>query len=341
MNPAHIKTSDYVWVDVRTPAEYRRGHVHGAFNLPLFTDEERAEVGTIYARQGKNAAIERGLELTGPRLAEMSRTGKALSKKGRLMLYCWRGGMRSASVAWLLRLQGVDLEVYPGGYKGYRDVFDDLLGQDWRFVVLGGPTLCGKTDVLKALASRGEQVLDLEGMARHKGSAFGGLGQEPQPGNEEFSNLLHFKMEGFSPDRIVWCEDESLNMGKVVMPRRFYDLLTVSPLLWLERPLEVRIGRGMQEYGQMPSRELAACLEKLRKRMGGDVVNRGLAAIGSGDLPAAIESTLAYYDKTYLFSLRKRPGKIFHRCLAGEQDLDDVCREVLQAACRYIQDNKK
>lgn len=111
MNPAHIKTSDYVWVDVRTPAEYRRGHVHGAFNLPLFTDEERAEVGTIYARQGKNAAIERGLELTGPRLAEMSRTGKALSKKGRLMLYCWRGGMRSASVAWLLRLQGVDLEV--------------------------------------------------------------------------------------------------------------------------------------------------------------------------------------------------------------------------------------
>lgn len=335
MEPARIKTDDYVWVDVRTPSEYRQGHVHGAYNLPLFTDEERAEVGTIYARQGKNTAIERGLELVGPRLADMLRQGKDLSKKGRLMLYCWRGGMRSASVAWLLRLQDMDVQTYPGGYRGYRSAFNGLLEQDWKLAVLGGPTLCGKTEILKRLAEAGEQVLDLEGMAHHKGSAFGGLGQEPQPTNETFSNELHYRMEGFTPERPVWCEDESLNMGKVVMPRGFYDRLVASPIIWVERPEEVRIERGMVEYGCMPAQQLVECFEKLRKRIGGDVANKGIADIGNGNLRQAMRTALRYYDNAYLFSLEKRPGKIAYRC--KEQHTEAICTEVLQFVRQEIE----
>ncbi len=334
-----IRTDDYVWVDVRTPSEYRRGHVPGAYNLPLFTDEERAEVGTLYARQGKYAAIERGLELTGARFADMLRQGKALSQKGRLMLYCWRGGMRSASVAWLLRLQDIDVQVYPGGYRAYRNAFETILRRDWRFFVLGGPTLCGKTEILHRLAQQGEQVLDLEGMAHHKGSAFGALGQELQPGNEEFSNLLHAAMERFSPDRPVWCEDESLNLGKVVLPSSFYALLTSSPLVWVERPMAERIARGMEEYGKMPPSLLVECLLKLQRRMGGDRVRQAVAAVESGCIAQALESTLSYYDKTYLFSLRKRGGEMVHRCVATKEP-DEVCRALLAWADTFMRENK-
>ena len=285
----------------------------GAYSLPLFSNEERAEVGTIYAKSGKFAAIERGLEIVGPRLSRMLRQGKALSRKGKLMVYCWRGGMRSASVAWLLRLENVDLEVYPGGYKGYRRSFSDLLDLGWRFVVLGGPTLCGKTEILKTLAQQGEQVLDLEGMARHKGSAFGGLGQGEQPNNEQFSNLLHFELEKMDPTRIVWCEGESLNIGKVTMPREFYDLLDASPMIHLTIPKESRLQRAMTEYGSMPSKLLEDSFEKIKRRIGLDVAQKGISAIENGDLKTAIALAMDYYDKTYQYALQKRKGPILFR----------------------------
>ncbi len=308
-----IRTEDYIWVDVRSPAEYRQGHVPGAFNLPLFNNEERAEVGTIYAKSGKNAAIERGLEIVGPRLSRMLRQGKALGQKGKLMLYCWRGGMRSASVAWLLRLENVELEVYPGGYKAYRRSFFDLLEAGWRFVVLGGPTLCGKTEILKELSRQGEQILDLEGMARHKGSAFGGLGQGEQPNNEEFSNFLHLALEKLDPKRPVWCEGESLNMGKVVMPKEFFGLIDAAPMVYVEIPQAKRIQRGLQEYGTMPPELLVNCFEKIQRRIGLDVARKGIEAIQKGRLPEAVALAMDYYDKSYRYSLQKRKGPVLFR----------------------------
>ena len=221
--------------------------------------------------------------------------------------------MRSASVAWLLRLENVDLEVYPGGYKGYRRSFSDLLDWGWRFVVLGGPTLCGKTEILKTLARQGEQVLDLEGMARHKGSAFGGLGQGEQPNNEQFSNLLHFELEKMDPTRIVWCEGESLNIGKVTMPREFYDLLDASPMIHLTIPKESRLQRAMTEYGAMPSKLLEDSFEKIKRRIGLDVAQKGVSAIENGDLKTAIALAMDYYDKTYQYALQKRKGPVLFR----------------------------
>lgn len=325
-----IRTDDYIWVDVRTPAEFEQGHVIGACNLPLFTNEERAEVGTLYARSGKNAAIERGLELTGPRLARMLRKGKALSQKGKLMLYCWRGGMRSASVAWLLRLENIELEVYPGGYKAYRNSFSDLLARNWKIVVLSGPTLCGKTEILKEMALLGQQVLDLEGMAHHKGSAFGSLGQDPQPNNEQFSNLLHYRMENFDPDRILWCEAESLNMGKVTIPHAFYALLAQAPCVWVERPREDRIRQAMVEYGTMPEEDLVSCFEKIRRRIGNDIADRCIGQIRRHDIASAVSPALDYYDKAYRYSFSKNPHRELYRCTDGKE-AKQTAEEIIRA----------
>lgn len=313
-----VRTDDYIWVDVRTPAEFEQGHVVGACNLPLFNNEERAEVGTLYARSGKNAALERGLDLVGPRLSRILRKGKALSQKGKLMLYCWRGGMRSASVAWLLRLENIELEVYPGGYKAYRNAFSTLLSEDWKIVVLTGPTLCGKTEILKEMARLGQQVLDLEGMANHKGSAFGGLGQESQPNNEQFSNHLHYLMEKFDPSRILWCEAESLNMGKVTLPQEFYTLIAQAPCVWIEKSREERIRRAMNEYGAMPEEALVSCFEKIRKRIGNDTADRCIAQIRNHDIASAVPPALDYYDKAYLYSFLKNPHRELYRCCDGK-----------------------
>lgn len=324
------KAANIVWVDVRTPSEFEKGHVEGAVNLPLFSDQERAEVGTLYARSGKDAALERGLELTGPRLAQMLRKGKALSMKGKLRLYCWRGGMRSASVAWLLRLENIDVEVYPGGYKAYRNAFSRLMEQEWKIVLLAGPTLCGKTRILEQMAKEGRQVLDLEGLARHKGSAFGGLGQAPQPTNEQFSNRLHALMEGFSPEKILWCEAESLNIGKVTLPSAFYEKIRQAPCVWVESPRPARIRRAVEEYGCMAEEDLAACFEKIRRRIGNDVADRCIRHIRNHDLESAIAPALDYYDKSYLYSLRLAPHKELYRC-TGEKSPQEAAIEILQA----------
>ncbi|MFA7251654.1 MAG: tRNA 2-selenouridine(34) synthase MnmH, partial [Bacteroidales bacterium] len=203
--------------DVRTPAEYEKGHIPGAFLFPLFNNEERAEVGTLYVQEGRSAAVLKGLQLVGPRLEQMARRGLEIAggrpgtaggsaagpdgpaaaggpatyPGGSLLLYCWRGGMRSASVAWLMEKVGIRCYTLENGYKAYRN---HLLGffehLPHPINVLGGLTGSGKTERLLQMAATGEQVIDLEGLANHKGSSFGNLGNPPQPSTEHFQNLL-------------------------------------------------------------------------------------------------------------------------------------------------------
>ena len=159
-------------------SHYASGHIPGAHNIPLFTNEERAIIGTLYVQVGKDPAVERGLELVGPKLADFVRQARELSAGKPLFLYCWRGGMRSGSMAWLFRTAGFKTFLLKGGYKAYRRSFIDLLDKyPWKIVVLGGPTGCGKTEILHRLQEKGQQVIDLEGLAHHKGSAFGALGE--------------------------------------------------------------------------------------------------------------------------------------------------------------------
>ena len=175
-------------LDLRSPGEYEDGHITGAINMPLFDDDERAKVGTKYKQVSKEEAMLLGLDIVGPKMSDMVRKAMSLAVNGEICLYCWRGGMRSGSVAWLLSTAGLKVTRLVKGYKAYRHHIREAFSQDVNLIVIGGMTGSGKTDILLEMLEQGHQVLDLEGYANHKGSAFGMLGQEKQPSSEQFEN---------------------------------------------------------------------------------------------------------------------------------------------------------
>ncbi|MGM0377930.1 MAG: tRNA 2-selenouridine(34) synthase MnmH [Bacteroidota bacterium] len=297
----------YPVLDVRTPSEYEQGHIPGALNLPLFSDEERAVVGTLYKKESREAAVMKGLEIVGPKMADIASKARALAINKTVLLHCWRGGMRSESLAWLSRTAGLHASVLKGGYKAYRAYFrEQLQTLDWKFIVLGGPTGCGKTDVLKALADQGEQVLDLEGLACHKGSAFGALGQLPQPTTEQFENDIHEVFRHFKPDRVIWVEGESHSIGRVYVPDMLFEQLMSAPLVMYDLERELRLDRLVNEYGCFDKDLLAQSVRKIEKRLGGARTQEALQALEEGNFRKVADITLQYYDKSYTKSLGRR-----------------------------------
>src|SRR3989339_1355584 len=176
-------------IDVRSPGEYEHAHIPGALALPLFSNEERAEVGTIYKQRGRVQAVQKGLEFVGPKLKDFTKFALKLNSD-ELLIHCWRGGMRSSAMAWLLETVGINCSLLKDGYKAYRNHVLESFDLPYKILLLGGYTGSGKTEILSALKEAGEQVVDLEGLSNHKGSAFGALGQGIQPSSEQFENTL-------------------------------------------------------------------------------------------------------------------------------------------------------
>lgn len=303
-----LKQSDEgIIVDVRTPAEFKLGHIAGAVNIPLFSDEERVIIGTLYKKQGKDIAVEKGLEFVGPKMASFVKEAKKLSKGKTIFIYCWRGGMRSGSMAWLFRTAGLPVRRLTGGYKAYRSSFlEEVLTQPWQIRVLGGPTGCGKTDILHQLAAKGEQVLDLEGLANHKGSAFGALGEEDQPTTEQFINLLHHEFLKFDTNRVVWCEGESMSIGRVYIPKELFEMMQAAPFIYLNLPVETRLKRLVKDYGQFSMEELAESFLKIERRLGGQHLKAAICYLEEGNLTEAARIGLHYYDKGYDRAIREK-----------------------------------
>ncbi|MEY2794218.1 MAG: hypothetical protein RJA76_2210, partial [Bacteroidota bacterium] len=177
-------------LDVRSPGEFKRAHIPNALSLPLFTDEEREKVGICYKHQGKEKAVELGLEFVGPKLVNFVKYAKKVAFEGEILVHCWRGGMRSASMAWLLETAGLKVFLLEGGYKSYRNFVLKIQSEPLPLRVLGGKTGSGKTELLREMKNAGFQVIDLEDLAKHRGSAFGHFGLEEQPSSEHFENLL-------------------------------------------------------------------------------------------------------------------------------------------------------
>ncbi len=300
-------------VDVRTPAEYAQGHIPQAFNIPLFTNEERAEVGTLYVQQSRRSAVMRGLELVGPKLAAFATRAQeiaAQSGQDYLLVHCWRGGMRSASMAWLFEQAGLHCYTLEKGYKAYRTLVIEYFQHfEPTLTVLGGYTGSGKTERLQQLTAAGEQVVDLEGLACHKGSAFGSLGQEPQPSTEHFENLLHRAFTRLDLSRPVWVEDESRNVGKCSLPAGLWAKMETARFELLERPLEERVQRLYNEYGHFGPEDLCACIAKIEKRLGREQCVRALDACRQGNTLGALRICLAYYDKSYGYQITERLKK--------------------------------
>lgn len=300
-------------IDVRSPSEYHKGHIPGAINLPLFTDEERAKVGTLYKRRGQRSAVTLGLKLVGPKLADFTRQAYELASDNQLVLYCWRGGMRSNSMAWLFRTAGLRVEVLEGGYKAFRQAVSELFESHGKLRVLGGPTGSQKTLVLHELRKLGEQVIDLEGIARHKGSAFGNPEEVQQPSTEHFANLVSMEWADFDPEREVWIEDESRTIGSVWLPEKLYKRIRNGQIIVAEKPIEERARFLASDYGSADPETLKDGFRKISKRLGGQHVIAAVEAIEQGDYVTAAGIGLRYYDKTYSYGLDRREQTRIHR----------------------------
>lgn len=299
-------SATYPVIDVRSPGEYNQGHIPGAINIPLFNDHERKQVGTLYKQINKEAAMYAGLDFAGKKLVELAREGEKKSGNSRtLLVHCWRGGMRSKSMVWLFETVGIRCYLLEGGYKSYRRHIHHEFSQPLALKVIGGLTGSGKTEILKQLEQDGDQVLDLEGLAHHKGSAFGALGESEQPTTEQFENELGKQISLLDKEKEVWIEDESKNVGKCVIPDLLYNRMQECLIVFLNIDRKLRARHLVKHYASYDSEALKGCILRIQKKLGGDRTKEAMDSVNQKDFYNTALITLQYYDKAYMHSLEK------------------------------------
>lgn len=293
-------------IDVRSPSEFSKGHIHNAHSIPLFSDEERAVVGTAYTRQSKEIAINIGLKYVKPKLQKFIDESKKVAPSGKVIIHCWRGGMRSASFAQHLLDNGFT-EVYKieGGYKAFRNHVLNFFEQKFHLNIVGGYTGSGKTKILEVLRESKHQVVDLEGIANHRGSAFGGINMGKQTAVEQFEINLFEIMRYFDLTQNIWIEDESHNIGSVVIPMSLFIQMKDQQTYFLNIPREERAKYLVDEYANLDKKELAFSIDRIKKRLGFDQAKIALEYLEKNDFFNVAMITLRYYDKFYLRGLSK------------------------------------
>jgi tRNA 2-selenouridine synthase len=296
----------FLLLDARSEGEFEQGHIPGATSFPILNNEERKLVGTCYKQQGHKPAVIMGYKLVGPKFSELLKQAYKHFEGQEIFIHCWRGGLRSQIMANLLSSAGFEVNLIKGGYKTYRAAVLDFLSQEFSFQVLGGLTGCGKSEVLQEIQARGSQVLDIEDLAIHKGSAFGSLGLPEQPSQEQFENNVYQVLRNFGPNQPIWVEDESRLIGRLQIPTSVYKGIRNGFVHFLDYSFETRLAHIIEEYGVFPPARLAEITEKLKKRMG-DLNNRNaIENIQLGNVQAWAEEVLKYYDKQYLYGFGQR-----------------------------------
>lgn len=310
-----------VVLDVRTPAEFEYGHIPGAENLPIFTNEQRARVGTTYHQKGREAAILSGFEITGPKWPGFIRQALALAPDKKVMVHCWRGGMRSGAMAWALSLYGFEVWVLEGGYKSYRKWTHRQFAVPRPLIVLGGSTGSGKTKLLHQLRQIDTPVIDLEGIAQHQGSTYGSMNREAQPSQEAFENQLAELLFTMDKKRPIWVEDESVTIGKNAIPRPFWQQMQAAPLIEVLVDKERRVKNLVEEYGSLDKDFLEQSTLRIKKRLGPEATKQAVQAIREDRMADFIRLALVYYDKTYQKCQEKRQrSKRYKKELSGACD---------------------
>ena len=326
----------HLTIDVRSPKEFAKGHIQHAINLPLFNDEERAKIGTIYKQTGRNEAIEAGLEIVGPKMADFVRFVKPLAKENKIFVHCWRGGMRSGSMAWLFDTMGYEVYTLKNGYKAYRHLVLEGLGRQAQYIIIGGRTGSGKTAILHKLKERGEQIVDLERLANHKGSAFGALGELPQPSTEQFENDVYLTLSKLDPAKPIWMEDESKNIGRCTITNELWSKMVKAPLIVVDIPLKVRVKRLVEDYGKMPVEGLEESIRKIERRLGNEAMKDALLSLTERNFAEVARITLHYYDKAYDHSLSTKEQKPLSILSFETDDIDLIVDKLVKEGHRTL-----
>ena len=331
----------YPVLDVRSPGEYTHAHIPSAHSMPLFTDEERKQVGTAYKQQSREAAIKIGLDFFGVKMRKMveeveallvvrcsltDESGSATTNDQRttsniVLVHCWRGGMRSAAVAWLLDMYGFKVYLLAGGYKSYRKWVLLQFEKDYNFNIIGGYTGSGKTLLLHELENQGKIIIDLEGLANHKGSAFGAIENKPQPGQEMFENLLSQSLlvarcslqdgtdsgtNNGQRSTCIYIEDESQRIGNLQIPMPLWHTMRKSPVLYMDISFEARLDYITEDYGKQKKEMLKEAILRIQKRLGGLETKNAIKFLEENNYAACFRILLSYYDKWYHKGLHNR-----------------------------------
>ena len=307
-------SKEFPIIDVRSEGEYNHAHIPNAYSLPLFNNEERKIVGTIYKQKSREEAIKKGLEIFGPKMKEMIDFAEGIIPKDNpnnktVIVHCWRGGMRSAGIAWLFDLYGFKVYTLIGGYKAFRNWVLGVFKIKFNFTILGGYTGSGKTIILQELRRLNEPIVDLEGIAGHKGSAFGRIGLPMQPSTELFENKLAIELVQISalyPNKPIWIEDESQRIGNVSIPHQLWETIRSSRINFVNISFEERLNYLVDTYGKLDKIELEEAIKRIQKKLGGLEMKTAIEYLKNNDMHGCFSILLKYYDKLYKKSLENR-----------------------------------
>ena len=298
-------------IDVRSPSEYYKGHMPNSINIPLFDNDERSIIGTIYKKKGRENAVEEGLKILEKKIEFLldnlfmniysHKIPDKNNNESPIRIYCSRGGMRSQSVSWLLEKYKINPITLKGGYKTYRRWILDSFSKKWNIVVIGGKTGTGKTRLLSLLEKNKYQTIDLEGFACHRGSTFGGLGMKKQPTNEQFENIIAEKLNSFKISNNIFVEAESANIGKCKIPHEFFNQMKNSRRIEIIRSESNRLDELIDTYSVFKKEELQESVLRIKKRLGPQRTKIALESINNEKWDLVCRSVLDYYDKCYEF----------------------------------------
>lgn len=321
--------------DTRTPAEFEKGHIPGAHNLPIFSNEERIQVGTTYKKIGREAAILLGFDLVGVKWSGFIKTALEIAPQKKIVLHCWRGGMRSGAMAWALDFYGFNVSVIEGGYKSYRNWVLATFDKKYPLYILGGLTGSHKTEILQELGRAGEQIIDLEGLAQHHGSAYGSMSRLEQPSQEQFENNLAANLGSMDIHKRIWLEDESASIGKINLPRTLWNQMQSSHLAEIRMEIDQRVSFLNQEYGALNKGFLISATERICKRLGPLQTKNAITAIQEGRMEDFIRIVLVYYDKNYKRCLEKRQPNSIYPIEISYSCSEQAARQLLEAISKF------
>lgn len=334
--PESLAIPDSVYVDVRSPEEFGEDHVPGSVNLPLFDDRERKEVGTLYRAAGRDQAIRRGTSIVGGKLENLVGSFLCYQEKN-IILLCARGGMRSGSLASLLDSIGLRVYRLKDGYKGYRHYVMkrlESLSLPWPLFVLQGLTGAGKTEIIRRLSC----AIDLEWMAGHRSSVFGGIGIE-QNSQKRLESLLLERIGELAGEAFCVIEGESRKIGNLHVPEGLYRIMGGSPVVYIDTPLDRRVDIIYREYSaHCDGENIPAIVNGLASKLGQKTAETLLALYADGDIREFIRVMLEkYYDPLYRHSLQKKE----YAAVVVNLDTDEATAELLVRIREYLAEKNK